>query len=176
MNISIPPVAIVLIFIVVSNFLISFGESNVMKKSYILISSILSSMGLLGILTIRPTLISTLYKNLNSGRFDAEFVSWAIKKFDYFASISIVVTCLAIIILLCLLFINKKNEDSFVLSSISGFVNIFRVINFFGMMWYSFGTINKRFDLASYIFTLSISEIFALYIPLIAKRIIINKR
>jgi hypothetical protein len=32
MNISIPPVAIGLIIIVVSNFLISFGESNVMKK------------------------------------------------------------------------------------------------------------------------------------------------
>ena len=176
MNISIPPVAIVLTIIVVSNFLISFGESNVMKKSYILMSSILSAMGILGILTIRPSLTSKLYKNLNNGRFDAEFVSWAIKKFDYFAFISIAVTCLAIIILLCLLYINKKNEDGFVLSSISGFVNILRVINIFVMLWYSYGIINKRFDLASYIFTLSISEIFALYIPLIAKRIIIDKR
>jgi hypothetical protein len=176
MNISIPPVTIGLIIVVVSNFLISFGESNVMKKSYILVSSILAAMGILGIITLRPMLISKLNKNLSNGRFDAEFASWAITKFDFFAVISIIVTCLATIILLCLIIINKKNKDNVAWSSISGFVNAFRVINFLVMILYSYGTINKRFDLASYILALSFSEIFVLYIPLIAKRIIIFKR
>jgi hypothetical protein len=83
MNISIPPVEIGLIIIVICNFLISFGESNVMKKGYILVSSMLSAMGLWGIITIRPMLTSKLNKYLCNGRFDAEFVSWAIKKFDF---------------------------------------------------------------------------------------------
>lgn len=43
-------------------------------------------------------LISELNKYLNNGRFDAEFMTWAISKFDFFAVISIIVTCLTIII------------------------------------------------------------------------------
>ena len=176
MNISISPVAIGFIIIVVINFFISFVESNVMKKSYILVSSILSAMGVLGVIAIRPMLNLKLNKNLNNGRLDAEFVSWATGKFDLFAIISIIVTCLALIILLYLLFTSKKNSDSAVWSSISGVVNALRITNFIIMIWYSFGTINKRFDLASYLFTLSICEIFVLYIPIIARRIIMLKR
>lgn len=172
MNISIPPVAIVLVTIVLSNFLISFGKSNMMKKSYIIVSSILAIIGILGIIMIRPLLISSLNKRLNKGRLDFDFVSWAIKKFDLFAVISIIATGLVIIFLFYILLTNKNNKNSIDWSIFSGFVNFFRIIIFVSMFIYSFGTINKRFDLASYILQLSIFEIFILYIPLIAKRII----
>lgn len=175
MNIYIPQIAIVLLIIVVSNFFISFGESNLMKKSYILVSSILSVMGISGIITLRPLLISKLNNNMDNGRLDAEFVEWAVTRFDNFGFISIIVTCLAIILFLCLLVLNRKNKDSVVWKSTSLLVNSFRIIILIFMICYSFGIINKRFDLASYVLTLSVCEIFALYIPLAAKKIFMLK-
>ena len=173
-SISVQPVVIGIAVIVAINFFISLGKSNVMKKSYIIISSILSLVGILGIIFTRIHLISSLYKKFGNGQLpvgdSGEFITWAIKKFDFFAAISISATCIVIIFLCYLLFANKK--DSIVLSNLSSFVNVFRIFIFLFGAWYSMGTINKFFDLGSYILALAIFEIFVLYIPLIAKRII----
>lgn len=175
MRISVPPVGIGLIIVVVSNFFVSFGKSNAMKKTYIVVSSVLSVMGIVGIIIIRPSLILSLNNNLNRGRLDDDFVSWAITKFDSFAVISIIATLLIIILLLYLLRVNKKNKDGIDWYALSIIVNIFRMINFSVTIVYSIGTVNKHFDLAAYISILSISQIFVLYIPLIAKKIMILK-
>lgn len=122
-------------------------------------------------------LISSLNKKFGNSQLpvdSGEFITWAIKKFDFFAVISISTTCIVTIFLCYLLFTNKK--DSIVLSNLSSFVNIFRIIIFLFGVWHSMGTVNKFFDLSSYIVTLAIFEIFVLYIPLIAKRMITSKK
>lgn len=176
MYISIPPVITGLVIIVVLNLIMSFGENRLMKKTYILISSLLSVIGIFGIIATRSMLVSTLDRNLSYGRLDAEFISWAIKKFDSFAFVSIALTCLLIITLLCLLLINKNRRNRFVFSSASAVVNIFRLFTILAAIWYSMETINKVFDLASYISILSISELLALYIPLTVRRMLLYKR
>lgn len=175
MNISISPVGIGLVMIVVSNCLLSFGKSDVMKKCYIIFSSILSIVGISGIILTRSQFLLSLNKSLNRQRIDSDFVSWAIAKYDSFAALSITLTCLTIIFLLFLLLANKKNISGLVWGNFSVFVIVLMLINFFSGIWYSIGTINKLFDIAYYIVTLSISEILVLYIPLIAKRIVMLK-
>ncbi|QGT98785.1 hypothetical protein SYNTR_0192 [Candidatus Syntrophocurvum alkaliphilum] len=176
-SISVQPVVIGIAVIVAINFFISLGKSNVMKKSYIIISTILSLVGIIGIIFTRIHLISSLNKNIGNVQLpidSGEFITWAINKFDFFAAISISATCIVIIFLCYLLFTNKK--DSIVLSNISSFVNIFRIIIFLFAVWYSMETINKFFDLGSYILALAIFGIFVLYIPLVAKRIMTNEK
>ncbi|MCO5386414.1 MAG: hypothetical protein NHB14_12320 [Desulfosporosinus sp.] len=175
MNVTISPIGIGMAMIVVSNCLISFGKSEVKKKCYIILSSILSMVGILGIITTRSQFISGLNKSANRQHLDSDFVLWATTKFDFFAVISIIATCSTIIFLLYLLRANKKNKSGFVWGNFSTFVIVIMVINFLAGAWYGFRTINVLFDIAFYIATLSISEIFALYIPLIAKRIVTLK-
>ncbi len=175
MNISISPVGIGLVIIAVINCIISFRKSDAMKKCFIILSSVLSIVGVSGIMITRLQFISSLNKSASRRHFDPDFVSWAIAKYDFFAVISIIVTSLTIIFLLYLLLANKNNKNGFIWGNSSVFVIILIGINFFTGALYCFGTINKLFDIASYIMALSISEIFALYIPLITKRIIILK-
>lgn len=174
MAISIQPVAILLIIIVISNCLIGFGKSNLLNKSYILLSSVLSLVGIAGIITTRPRFIASLYKNSSRGEFDSHFVTWAIEKFDSFAVFSIIATCLIIIFLIIHLFLTR-NKRGFIWTNITGTVIFVMIINFLAGVWYSLGTINILFDVAGYISNLTVSEFFALHIPLIVKRILIGK-
>jgi len=170
-SISVQPVVMGIAIIVAINFFIGLGKSNVMKKSYMVISSILSLVGISGIIFTRIHLISSLNKKFVNSQFPVdsdEFTTWAINKFDFFAAISISATCIVIIFLCYLLFTNKK--DSIVMSNFSSIVNVFRVIIFLFAVLYGMDTVHKFFDLASYILALAIFEIFVLYIPLIAKR------
>lgn len=165
MNISVSPFVVGLIITIIINFFISLSKSKIKKKIYILVSSILTAMGVFGVITIRPMLTERLNKN---------FVLWATRKFDLFAVISIIATFLAIIILLYLLF-TKKNSNSDVWS-IPWVVNAIRLINFIVVFLYSMETISKRFDLASYLLVFYISEFFILYIPIVVRRIVMLKR
>lgn len=176
MNITLSPFIIVFITIIVCNVLVGFGKSKVMNISYMIGSLILSAMGILGIIIIRPLLIASLNKNLNRGRLDDEFISWAIKKFDVFAMISIIAVSLIMVLLFYLLLVYKINYNGIIWINIPRFVVALRIIILITGIWYGIGTINKRFDLAGYISMLSISEIIALYIPLLIRRIIIYKK
>lgn len=175
MVISIPPVTLVLIIIVISNCIISFGKSNLMNKYYLILSSVFSIIGIVGLIIIRPCFIASLNRNAIRREFDSDFVTWAIEKFDSFVVISIIVTCSIIIFLLLYLFLNKK-KSGFVWDNITGIVIALVIINFVTQVWYSFGTINKFFDIAGYISQLSIAEFFALHIPLVVKRMLMLKK
>lgn len=153
----------------------SFEKSNVLNKCYILLSSVLSIVGIVGMITTRPRFIASLNKTASRREFDSDFVTWAIEKFDSFVVISIIATCLIIIFLLFHLFLTM-NKRGFVWTNISGTVIFLMIINFLAGVWYSFGTINKFFDIAGYILNLSIFEFFALHIPLIVKRMLMRKK
>ncbi len=178
MKISISPdaEALVLIIIVLANFILGFGKNKIMKSIYIIISSFLSVLGLIGIILIRPLLSSRLNRKLNNGRLNADFITWALDKFDFYAVISIITTCFVILFLIIILLINKRNEKNIVWNNLSGIVNVFRAIIIFVEVLYTLEIINNLFDVSSYIAILSFSEIFLLYIPLVMKRIIIYKK
>jgi len=71
-------------------------------------------MGLFGIIITRLQFISSLNESASRREFSSDFVSWAITKFDGFAIVSIIATCLITIFLLYLLLTNKNNKDGFV--------------------------------------------------------------
>lgn len=174
-SISISPVAIILIIIVLSNWLISFGKSNLLNKCYLLLSFILSGLGIVGMIIIRPRFIESLNKNAGSREFSFDFLPWAIEKFDAFAFIFMIMTCSVIILLLLYLFLNK-NKGGFVWVHLTGIVAALTIINFVAGVWYGLGTINKLFDIAGYISQLSVAGFFALHLPLAVKRILLRKK
>jgi hypothetical protein len=173
--VSIQPIAMILILIVTINLIMSFGKNNLMFKGSIALSSILSIIGIVGMMIIRLRFVKSLNRSANNRSFETKFITWAIEKFDFFAFISILATCFVIIALLFYLFLNKK-RNGFVWTNITSIVIALMIINFIVAIWYSLGTINKLFDIAAYIFQLSIAEFFAMHIPLIVKRILIHKK
>lgn len=175
LSISIPPVAILLIVIVTGNCILSLRKSNLMNKCYIILSSLFSIMGIVGMIIIRPLFLESLYRNANNRKFDSGFVAWAIKKFDSYAFISIIVISSVIVFSLFYFFISE-NRDSFVWANTTTFIIALMVINFIAVIWYSLGTINKLFDIAGYIMQLSAAEFFALHIPIVVKRILVYKK
>ncbi len=165
----------ILIFIVVIlliSILLSYGKSDLLKKCYIIFTLILSIGGIIGMLSTRPLLVMSLNKREN---LDSKFVSWIFEKYDLYAVISNIATIIVVIILVLLLFFNRKNKSGVIWSGTSLVVISVMIINFFTIIVYGYGTINKLFDLASYLLMLSISQIFLLYIPLVCKRLLCYK-
>lgn len=146
-----------------------------MKKYYIMFTSTISFIGVLGILLVRPILLQNLGQNLNKHQyFNEDFILWAIGKFDSFAKMSIIANLLIIATLLSLLFVFRKNKNSFIIRYFSIFVALVMVANFAASIVYSFQTMNKFFDLAAYLGELSISWIFILFILFAVKRFVLK--
>ncbi len=174
MNIYVPPAAIAVITILIINYIISFGKSKIFNLCHIILSSILSIVGIVGTILIRTHLIESLNRNAEIRNFEADFVSWAIEKFDFFAIISITITCAVILFFLFYLILNK-NKAGFFWTNTTIIIICIMIINFIAGIWYGLGTINKLFDLAGYITQLTGFEFFILHIPLVTKRILMNK-
>ncbi|WP_157668695.1 hypothetical protein [Lachnoclostridium phytofermentans] len=174
LKLSIPPIAIFIILVVIFNCVISFGKSKWMNLCYIFLSSVLSILGIAGMILIRPVFLARIDKNTNFREFDPEFLTWAIKKFDIYAVLSIIATCIIILFFLLYFLILKKREG-FLWSNATSILILLMITNFFIGFVYGIGTINKMFDVAGYIMQLIIAEIFALTIPLVIKRILILK-
>jgi len=119
-------------------------------------------------------LIERLNRNAEIRDFEADFVSWAIEKFDFFAIVSITITCAIILFFLLYLTLNK-NKAGFLWNNTTIIIICIMIINFISGIWYSLGTINKLFDLAGYISRLTVFEFYILHIPLVTKRILTNK-
>lgn len=173
--IYIPPMTIAILLIIIGNCVIAFGKSKMLNLCHIILSSIFSIAGIIGMIIIRTQLIKRLNRNAIVLNFENDFVSWAIEKFDNFAVISIPVTC-AVIIFFLLYFYLSKNKSGFLWTNTTVIIVSIMIINFLSGLWYGLGTINKLFDLAGYISGLTAYEFFALYIPLVIKRIIISKK
>ncbi|WP_312369641.1 hypothetical protein [Lachnoclostridium sp.] len=174
LSISVSPIALFIILIVFFNCLISFGKSKWMNLCYIILSSILSFIGIAGMILMRPIFISRINKSAKIREFDSEFLTWAIKKFDSYAVFSITATCIIILFFL-IYFIILKKRDGFLWNNTTFILILIMITNIFIGIVYSIGTINKMFDVAGYISQLIIAEIFALSIPLVTKRILILK-
>ncbi|HCL03839.1 MAG TPA: hypothetical protein DHW61_15770, partial [Lachnoclostridium phytofermentans] len=110
LSISVSPIALFIILIVFFNCLISFGKSKWMNLCYIILSSILSFIGIAGMILMRPIFISRINKSAKIREFDSEFLTWAIKKFDSYAVFSITATCIIILFFLIYFFTLKKSD------------------------------------------------------------------
>lgn len=174
LRIAISPIAIFIILIVFFNCMISFGKSKWMNLCYIILSSVLSIIGIAGMILMRPIFIARINKSANIRELDSEFLTWAIKKFDTYAVFSIIATCI-IILLFLIYFLVLKKREGFLWNNTSFILIIFMITNFFIGIVYGISTINKMFDVAGYIMQLIIAEIFTLSIPLVTKRILILK-
>jgi hypothetical protein len=145
-----------------------------MNLCFIILSSVLSAIGIAGMILIRPIFIDRLNKNAELREFYPEFLTWAIKKFDTYAIFSIIATCIIILFFLINFLILKKREG-FVWSNTTFILILLMITNFIVGIAYGIGTINKMFDVAGYIMQLIIAEIFVLSIPIVTKRILIVK-
>ncbi len=174
MYIYIPPTIIAILIIIIGNCIIAFGKSKILNLCHIILSSIFSIVGIVGIVITRTRLINSLNRNVSIRGFESDFVSWALEKFDYFAFISIITTS-AVIIIFLLYFCLSKNKSGFLWTNTSTIIVSIMTINFIVGIWYGLGTINKLFDVAGFISSLIAYEFFALHIPFVVKRIIITK-
>ena len=174
-TISIQPIAAFIILLVLCNCMISFGKHRWMNQCYIVLSSILSIIGIMGMILMRPIYIARLNKRDKIRDLGSDFITWAIDKFDTYALLSIIATCI-ILLLFLIYFIILKKRDGFVWDYATPFLIFFMVVNFVIGIIYSIGTINKLFDVSGYIMQLIIAEIFALYVPLVTKRILILEK
>jgi hypothetical protein len=175
MNIYISPIAIIFIAVISANLILGFGNSKVLKIGYIIVSSFLSGVGIIGLFVIRTLFITRINKSLNNGRLEADFVTWAMDKFDYYAIISIITTCFVILVLIIVNVLVYRYKNITLGYHLTAVVNFIRLIIIISGIWYGFGTINKLFDVAGYIALVSISETLVFYIPLIVSRILILK-
>lgn len=173
--IYIAPITIAILLIIIGNCIIAFGKSKILNLSHIILSSIFSIVGIVGIIITRTQFIKRLNKNAIIRSFENDFVTWAIEKFDHFAVISIISIC-TIIILFLLYFCLSKNKSGFLWNNTTVIIVSIMIINFISGLWYSLGTINKLFDVAGHISNLTAYEFFALHIPLLVKRIIMTKK
>ncbi|MDF2801883.1 MAG: hypothetical protein K0S61_1786 [Anaerocolumna sp.] len=174
MIVNIPPVILVLLVIIITNCIISFSKSKILNNCYLVFSTFFSLVGILGIIMIRPRFLYILNRQEDLRNYEPNFITWAIEKFDVYAVCSITVNIALILCLLCYLLLNER-KSGFIRINITMIVISIMFINFASCIWYAIGTINKLFDVASFISQISLAEFFALYIPLVVKRILVSK-
>lgn len=164
----------VLLALILLNGIISTVKSKLTNTLFCGISSVLSVLGLVGMVATRPYLQNRLSRGMENRNFEQEFVDWALEKFDVFAVVSITATCLLLAVLIFSL-LRSKEHAGFVFRNTTGIVVLCMLFHVIASVWWGIGTINKMFDLGSFISLQAISGVFALYIPLIIKRIKVPK-
>lgn len=159
-----------MLFIFILNCFISIGKSKTLRRCYLILSSFITIVGTVVIFTLRSTLILSLSKP----RYEVSSVKWLVGKYDEACKISMITLLIMLIILLTLLFIFKKKGNDNLWNIYTGIVIFTKVIIFIIGFYFSLQSVNKIFDLASFILALTISEISILHIVLIIKRLIMN--
>jgi hypothetical protein len=97
------------------------------------------------------------------------------KQYDSFAIASISITCVLGLLLLFLLYSTRSNKKGLVWSSVTSVISMSRLLLIIAALVYSYGTINKQFDVAGYILIIAVAETLVLYLPIVVKRIALLK-
>ncbi len=156
------------VFIIICSF--SFGKNKALRTGYLILSFLVVISGVVVIITLK----STLNIALNRPRYEASSVEWLVGKYDEVFKITMISLLIMFIILMLLLFIFIKTRKYELLNMFSGLVIFAKVIIFIMGFYLSLDSINKVFDLGSYIVALTISEIAILHILLIIKNLFVN--
>ncbi len=172
--IIIPPLAWVTLAVIIFNGICGLVRHKIAGLVHIIISFLFSVIGFGGILLLRPNLLQGLGKNPQLMAMDSiVFEGWATKTFDRFAFFSLIALAVLLVTFGGVLFWDKRRgKVSFLTRDLTAYTVGAMAAFIIAGLWASFYTINKIFDLASYISGLSLCEAFALYLPLAVKRVL----
>ncbi|QTH40679.1 hypothetical protein J4772_24295 [Cohnella sp. LGH] len=151
--------------------LLSFWKKREIERLYRGMGSIVAITGIVGSFLVRDALVKSLDRSRIRFNDEERFIQWALSKFDTFALWSLLVLVIIIVVLLLYIWINKQRLTPDKKLSLTVIIVLLMVASPIAAIVYGFGTINKEFDVAAYILTLSICELSILYIPLLFKRI-----
>lgn len=172
--IIIPWVFYAFILIIVCNCFLGRGKGKWMRIGHIILSSIFSLVGIVGMIINRPQFMKALDRQADIRNIDADFVAWAISKYDAFWINSMII--ISVIILASSLYlVIHKNKGELLWPIISFSLIGVMIINIIAGVCYGLGTINKLFDVAVYVSQITVFEFLALHIPFVIKRFLEQK-
>lgn len=176
MNISIPYGLTILFIIIFINCIFSLSKHKFSNICYMVISFVLAVGGGSWTIMIPTELHYRLQSHMVNGRLDNEFVIWAMDKFKLYAVRTILATLIILLVCSSILLIASIKKEHKLLYAIDYIVNIYRFVLILVGFWYSYQTINKEFDLASYIMNITLAQCLLLYLPLLIKKKLSWKR
>lgn len=162
------------IIITISIFLCR-GKSLVKQKLFLTLSSFLILIGIITSFLIKSIFLNNL--RIHNEIYDyvnLEFINWALNKFNSYFKWSYLYVLIVLGVLLYNLYTdhnirNKENLKHFNYTCVTSMGVILT-----GAIIYSFSSINKVFDIPLYLEVTAFSQIFILYIPLVAMRLYIG--
>lgn len=170
MYISIPSGLTIIISIILVNFIFSLSKQKILSICYIIISGILGVAGCVWTFILPKRLNYQLHNYMVNERLDKEFVTWALDKFRPYAMWSLIATIIILITCSCIFFLASIKKENNAWHAVGYIVNIYRFALILYGFLYSYKTINKRFDITSYIMNITLAECLILYIPLLIKK------
>lgn len=156
-----------MIIVFMINCFLSFGKNETLRLCYLILSSLTTIVGII----VTFMLKSTLILSLNKPYYEASSVKWLVGKYDETFKVTMITILIMLIILMLLLFVFMKIGKHELLSIYTGLVIFAKVIIFIMGFYFSMESINKIFDLGSYLAALNISEVAILHLLLIIKRL-----
>lgn len=160
---------------IVVTMLLSFWKTSKMEKLYVGIGSVMAITGIVGSFLVSVSLEKSLDRA--SARFynDEQFMQWVLSKFNTFALWSLLLLSVVIVTSLLYIWMNRTRLTSDRQLGLTIVIVLLMIAFPIAAIIYGTGTINKQFDVAAYILTLSICELAILYIPLLCKRVLAKR-
>ncbi|WP_283694900.1 hypothetical protein [Clostridium perfringens] len=151
------------------------GKSLVKQKLFLTLSSFLILIGIITSFLIKSIFLTNL--RIHNELYDyvsLEFINWTLNKFNSYFKWSYLYVLIVLGILLYNLYTdhnirNRENLKHFTYVCVTSMGVILT-----GAIIYSFSSINKVFDIPLYLGVTAFSQIFILYIPLVAMRLYIG--
>ena len=151
------------------------GKSLVKQKLFLTLSSFLILIGIITSFLIKSIFLTNL--RIHNELYDyisLEFINLALNKFNYYFKWSYLYVFIVLGVLLYNLYTdhnirNKENLKHFTYVCVTSMGVILT-----GAIIYSFSSINKVFDIPLYLEITAFSQIFTLYIPLVAMRLYVG--
>lgn len=145
------------------------------KKLFILYSLVMIAVSLVSSIFLKTIF---LYKLNSTSKIEPfvnnEFINWALYRFDVYFKWSYIYVIAILAVLLFTLYTdnNIRTQEASINFSYLTIISIFVIL--ISSTIYSFSLLNKYFDIAIYIGTLTALQVFILHLPLIARRLYVG--
>ncbi|WRS27117.1 hypothetical protein U6B65_12380 [Oscillospiraceae bacterium MB08-C2-2] len=160
---------LITLLVFAGNIVLSKSRKPFLNKLYGYTSALTGLSGIIGLALVRPALKRRLKKVQEEGILDEDRVNWLLGRFNLFAKCVLIVIAVAALVLILLLLVNRlrysrrfhREYTAVVCWVMPGLILL--------ALGFGFFSLDKRFDVASYMLTYSWFGNFALYILLAAK-------
>lgn len=160
--------AILLFGLITLSFFLGNSKKKYTNIIYVIITYALTLTGFVWASMLHRELSTTLSSRNLNGIIDYEFMMWALNKFKRYAVIAYLTTFIIIIISSSII-TWKHRKKSININWIVSLIISYRILLIIVSFIYSYYTINKLFDLASYIMEFAIAQCLITYLPLVTK-------